>query len=266
MLNYTEIFNIEKTTLPLQKKDLSSVLSKKSFMGYVQCPYNQLITTLELISHAQQYKISINPNALYSQGNNPFHHADCVIQVEGLRNFDDFVNQVITSGDNKEWSDFVTYSETFKDEIKNLKIRVMQKYLWNAQNISNWFNDHSFNLPSGKRQELLSDWEQFKKNVLETPDLYSFLESCDEGELQKAANVLRKQLVKKLEKYRPELERHVLNSTRRADSVTVTHPVINRIFVVSNYARQCEKDWPKLKFTALDRRSFEAISLWDDYK
>lgn len=266
MLNYTEIFNIDKTTLPIQKKDLSSVLSKKSFIGYVQCPYNQLITTLKLISQAEQYKISINPNELYSQGNNPFHHADCVIQVEGLRNFDEFVNQVVTTGENKEWSDFVTYSETFKDEIKNLKIRVMQKYLWNAQNINNWFNDNSFNLPSGKRQELATVWEKFKNNVLESSDLYSFISSCDEGELQKAANVLRKQLIKKLQKYRSELEHHVMNASKRAASIIISHPVINRIFIVSNYAKQCEKDWPRLKFTALDRRSFEAISLWDDFK
>lgn len=264
MLNYSEVFNIQKTTLPIQAKDLQGILSQKSFMGYVQCPYSRLVDTLKEICEAEQYEITVNPEELYANGNNPFHHADCLIQVEGLRSFDEFTAKVVSNEDTKEWTDFVTYSETFKDEVKALKMTVIQKYLWNAQNISNWFNDNAFALPAGKKQELTTDWESFKKNVLLTSDLYSFIDSCDEGELQKAASVLRANLIKKLQKYRPELDRHVANNTKREEKILVKNPVVNRIFIVSNYAKQCEKDWPKINFTALDRRSFETLSLWNE--
>ena len=264
MLNYSEVFNIEKTTLPVSKSDLQGILSKKSFMGFVQCPYNRLVDTLKEICEAEQYEITVNPEAMYANGNNPFHHADCVIKVEGLRSFDEFADKVVSNEDSKEWTDFVTYSETFKDEIKALKVQVIQKCLWNAQNISNWFSDNNFSLPPAKKEQLTTDWEAFKNNVLLTGDLYSFIDSCDEGELQKAASILRKNLVKKLEKYRSELDRHVNNNTKREEKIIVKNPVINRIFIVSNYARQCEKDWPKINFTSLDRRSFETLSLWNE--
>lgn len=264
MLNYTEIFNVQKTTLPVRKADLQKTLSQKSFMGYVQCQYARLIDTLKEICEAEQYEITVNPQELYAQGNNPFHHADCIIRVEGLRSFDEFINKVVSNEDSKEWIDFITYSETFKDEIKMLKMTVIQKYLWNAQNISNWFADKGLALPTGFKQELTNDWESFKKNVLFTNDIYAFIESCDEGELQKAAAVLRNNLIKKLQKYRTELDRHVNNNTKREQRITIKNPVINRIFIVSNYAKQCEKDWPKIEFTALDRRSFETLSLWNE--
>lgn len=233
-------------------------------MGYVQCPYSRLVDTLKEICEADQYEITVNPEELYAQGNNPFHHADCLIRVEGLRSFDEFVSKVVSNEDTKEWTEFITYSETFKDEIKTLKMNVIQKYLWNVQNISNWFSDNGLGLPTGTKQELANDWEMFKNNVLLSSDIYSFIDSCDEGELQKAASVLRSNLIKKLQKYRPELDKHVNNNTRREQSIIVKNPVINRIFIVSNYAKQCEKDWPKIEFTSLDRRSFETLGLWNE--
>lgn len=264
MLNYSEIFDIRKTTLPLGKKDLSGVLAKRSFMGYVQCPYNRLVDTLKEISQAEVYQISVNPQALYASGNNPFSHADVVIQVEGLRSYDEFVDKIINSQDGKEWTDFMTYSRTFQDEVKNIKIAAIKKYLWNELNINNWFEEANVRLPPASKMNLVSDFDLFKKNVLLTDDLQSFIDACDEGELKTASAVLTATLIKMFDKYRGELNHHIYNNTRREQSIMIKNPVINRIFIVSNYARQCEKDWPKIKFTSLDRRSFESISLWNE--
>jgi hypothetical protein len=111
---------------------------------------------------------------------------------------------------------------------------------------------------------LIDNFEEFKKTILTTEDLHRFIDACDEGSLQQAAQVLTLSLVKMLDKYRPELNHHIMNSTRREPNILIKNPVINRIFIVSNFARQCEKDWPKIKFTSLDRRSFESISLWNE--
>jgi len=266
MFSYSEIFNIQKTTLPINAKELSGVLSKKSFMGFVQCPYTRLIDTLEDICKADTYQVSINPNAMYQNGANPFHQADCVIQVEGLRSFDEFVNKVVTTEDAKEWTDFITYSETFKDEVRVLKTQVIHKYLWNVQNINNWFETTGTALPTVRRNELISSWEEFKKSVLLSSDLYGFIDACDEGSLQQAVKSLNKNIIAKLQKYRPELDRHVENNTKRETNITIKNPIVNRIFIVSNYANQCQKDWPSIKFTRLDRHSMDAISLWQGVK
>ena len=72
MLSYQEIFNIQKTTLPLTKKELEGILSKSVFTGYVQCSYSVLVQTLKDIATAETYQCTINPERMYQNGNNPF--------------------------------------------------------------------------------------------------------------------------------------------------------------------------------------------------
>lgn len=264
MQNYTEIFNIQKTTLPLSKKQLDNLLSKKVFSGFVQCSYNELVQTLKAICSADSYTCTINPETLYNNGTNPFHQAECVISIEGTRYYEEFINKIISNEDNKEWTDFTTYSETFKDELKNKKSAIIRKYIWNSMNLNNWFNDKSVRLLQSDKDSLITDFEKFKSRVLMTSDLYSFIDSCNEGDLKKATEALSSIIETMMEKYKHELMKHITNNTKREELITVKHPIIKRIFIVSSFAKQCEKEWPKIKFTSLDKRSFETISLWNE--
>lgn len=264
MLSYQEIFNIQRTTLPLSKKELENVLTKSVFTGYVQCSYSVLVQTLKELSTAESCKCTINPDVMYQNTNNPFLKADCIIQVEGTRYYEEFINRVISNEDSKEWTDFVTYSETFKDELRVLKCQIIAKYLWNHMNLNNWYEEKNVSLLGDTKAMMESDWETFKNKVLLTPDLYGFIDSCNQADLQKATKALSQNLCAKLVKYKPELMKHITNNSKREEVITVKNPIIKHIFIVSNYAKQCEKDWPVIKFTTLDRRSFENLSMWEE--
>lgn len=264
MLSYQEIFNIQKTTLPLTKKELEGILSKSVFTGYVQCSYSVLVQTLKDIATAETYQCTINPERMYQNGNNPFEKGDCIIQIEGTRYYEEFINRVIQSQDSKEWTDFVTYSETFRDELKAAKESIIKKYLWNRQNIMNWCEEKFIAIIGEDKEKLIMDWDNFKAKVLLTSDLYGFIECCNESELQLATKALSNILCQKLTKYRPELMLHITNNSKRETIITVKKPIIKRIFIVSSYAKQCEKDWPIIKFTSLDKRSFDTLSMWED--
>jgi DNA-binding ferritin-like protein (Dps family) len=264
MLSYQEIFNIQRTTLPLSKKELENVLTKSVFTGYVQCSYSVLVQTLKELATAESCKCTINPDVMYQNTNNPFLKADCIIQVEGTRYYEEFINRVISNEDSKEWTDFVTYSETFKDELRVLKCQIIAKYLWNHMNLNNWYEEKNVSLLGDTKAMMESDWETFKNKVLLTPDLYGFIDSCNQADLQKATKALSQNLCAKLVKYKPELMKHITNNSKREEVITVKNPIIKHIFIVSNYAKQCEKDWPVIKFTTLDRRSFENLSMWEE--
>ena len=264
MLSYQEIFNIQRTTLPLSKKELENVLTKSVFTGYVQCSYSVLVQTLKELATAESCKCTINPDVMYQNTNNPFLKADCIIQVEGTRYYEEFINRVISNEDSKEWTDFVTYSETFKDELRVLKCQIIAKYLWNHMNLNNWYEEKNVSLLGDTKAMIESDWETFKTKVLLTPDLYGFIDSCNQADLQKATKALSQNLCTKLVKYKPELMKHITNNSKREEVITVKNPIIKHIFIVSNYAKQCEKDWPVIKFTTLDRRSFENLSMWEE--
>lgn len=264
MLSYSEIFNIQKTTLPISKKDFANLLSKTAFIGYVQCSYDKLIQTVKEICSAETYQVSVNPDTLYAAGNNPFHKADVVFKIEGLRDHSEFIDGVIATNDTKEWTDFISYSETFKDEIRNLKSKVIQKILWTRENMNNWFEDKSVLLMQDKKDELTTDYDKFREYVLMSSDLYGFIDSCSEASLDKATKVLIKNLNSILTKYKYELQNHINNKTKNEEYITVKNPIINRIFIVSTFASQCRKDWPRIKFTSLDKRSFDSISLWEE--
>lgn len=264
MLNYSEIFNIQKTVLPLTKKELTKILSKEVFTGYVQCPYSMLVDTLTDISKADEYDVTINIERMYQQGQNPFERADVVIKVEGMRDYSEFVNGVISQDEDKEWTDFMTYSTLMRDEIKNAKCMAIKNTIWNAKNIQAWFDDSKVALPEMVFTELTTDFEKFKETVLNTPDLYGFINACDETELKKANDMLVKKLIFILTKHRHELNAHVSRKTRDEMTIKIKKPIINRIFIVSQFANSCRKDWPKIKFTALDKRTFDSIGIWGE--
>ena len=263
MLNYADIFDIKRTSLPISKEKLQKLLFKKTMMGYVQCQYSNLIDTLKNICQAPEFSACLNPNELFNQTNNPFNKAECFIQIEGTSSCDEFVNHVVNGEDDDTFMNFMTYSETFKDEITALKINVIKNYLWNEHNVNNWFEEYSIKLPYSRKQEIISDFDSFKEYVINGNDMPQFIDACDEGNKKKALEVLSHNLVKKLEKYRSELENHINNNTRRESMVVLKKPVVNRIFLLSNFAAQCRKEWPKIQFTALDKRSFESIGLWN---
>lgn len=264
MLSYSEIFNIRRTTLPLTKEELSNILPKSVSTGYVQCPYGLLVQTLKGIATAENCSCTVNPDVMYQNANNPFMKADCIIQVEGIRSYGEFVNKVISAEDSKEWTDFVTYSETFKDELRVLKCQVIAKYLWNRANLENWYEEKNVGLLGDTKTALESDWDTFKRKVLLTNDWNGFVDSCNQSDLQKATKALSKNLCTKLVKYRPELMQHIHNNSRNEVTIEIDRPIIKHIFIVSNFARQCEKDWPVIKFTTLDKRSFDSLSMWEE--
>ena len=263
MLSYQEIFNIQKTTLPISKKELEGLLSKSVFTGYVQCPYNVLVQTLKEISTAETYKCTINPEEMYQNGNNPFLKAEVIIQIEGTRFYEEFINRVVTTEDAKEWTDFVTYSETFRGELKSAKEAVIKKYLWSTQNIETWCEEKYVALLGEDRIKLATDWDSFKAKVLMSKDLYGYIECCNESDLARATKALSTMCCQKLQKYRHELMHHIQNNSKRETVITVKNPIIKRIFIVSSYAKQCENDWPVIKFTTLDKRSFDSLSMWE---
>lgn len=264
MLSYQEIFNLKRTTLPLTKKELEGILSKSIFSGYVQCPYNVLIQTLKDIQKSELYQCSINPEWMYQGSNNPLNKAEVIIQIEGIRYYEEFINRVISNEGSNEWTDFITYSETFKDELRVLKSQVISKVLWNVNNLNNWYESQNVALLQSVKDRLSTDWETFKTYVLLTDDLQGFISSCNENDLKKASKLLSYNLCKKLQKYKPELMKHINNNSKRELVITVKKPIVKRIFIISSLVGQCKKDWPILQVTALDKKIFDTISLWED--
>lgn len=263
MVNYNEIFNISSTALPLNRKEMDEVIDKRTMNGYIQCPYKKLIDTLKEISRAPEIPVSLNPVFLYNQANDPTNSCECIIQVEGLQTYQEFLNKIIQNEDTKEWSDFTTYSPLFKDEVKNLKLSAYKKYLWTYENFENWINDKNIGLISETKNELLSNFDVFKKKILESNDYKSFITSCNEEDIQNAINYMIKGSNEKLKKYSNELNYHIKNNNKRENQILLKNPLIVKIYLKNHYAMECKKDFPKIKFEILDKKNFDSISLWD---
>ena len=61
-----------------------------------------------------------------------------------------------------------------------------------------------------------------------------------------------------------ELNRHISNDNKRQEQIVLKNPIINKIFMQPSAAAKCRKDWPKIKFTVLDKKSFDSISVWEN--
>lgn len=264
MISNKETFNINKVAIPFTKGDLEKVIATTVKNGYIATTYDNLIDTLETVSRANEYVVTLNPSTIYLSANNPLEKNDVLIRVEGTQTYSEFINNVIHNTEDYTWTNFLTYSELFKDEIRNVKCLAYKKFLWNYHNIDNWFSENNIGLVSDNKSMLINDFEYFKTHVLETGDFESFIDCCKDKDIDLAISFVIRAGVQVLKKYKVELNRHISNDNKRQEQIVLKNPIINKIFMQPSAAAKCRKDWPKIKFTVLDKKSFDSISVWEN--
>lgn len=263
MIKNIETFNINRVTLPFNKNELESVINKTVTNGYIPVKYDKLIETIQDISSATEYSVTINPSTIYTSSNNPSDRSDCLIKVEGIQTYQEFINTIIKSEDDYEWTDFITYSVNFKDEIKRVKEAAYKKYLWNYHNIDSWTEINNVSILTDDKNTLTTDFEFFKERILNTTDYISFVSACLETDISKAIKFMIKNGCEVLKKYKVELNKHIHTNNMRSENIILKNPIILHIYLQPSAASRCRKDWPKIKFTTLDKKTFDTISIWE---
>ena len=263
MITNKDIFNINKVAIPFTKKELETVIGQNVVNGYVSISYDMLIQTLEDISRATEYPVVINPNEIYTSSNNPLVHDDVLIRVEGIQSYSEFIDTVIHDSDDYAWTNFMTYSELFKDEVKQLKCVAYKKFLWNFHNIDEWFTQKNIGILDDDKNMLITDFQTFRERVLSTDDYAAFIDCCKTEDIENAVKYIIKHGCALLKKYRVELNNHIDTDNKRQQSVILRNPIITKIFMQSAAAARCRKDWPKIRFTTLDKKSFDSIGIWE---
>ena len=259
MVNFSELFNVNATTLPMDKKSLSSMMNRATLVGYYQCAYSSLISTLKMIQGAPELSVSLNPQWLWNNANNPTNKLECIIQIEGIQTYSEFVDKVVKNDDAKEWTDFLTYSPEFRDEIKDLKTRAFKKFLWNYDNINNWINDNNVGVIKAGKNQLALDFDYFKQQILDTTDYESFIKSANKEQIQRAIEYMTREGCAKLKKYQNELNLHIKNNNKREENLVLKNPIIRKIYILSGLQNQCKNDFPKIKFEVLDKKEPEIV-------
>lgn len=263
MLN-SKVFDIKNPMIPFTKKDLKSIINKNITVGYISTNYYNLIETIKNIQTSKTIPVTLNVNTIYNSTNNPIDKKDVLIKVEGTQTFDEYINNAVNSDESSEYLNFLTYSVLFKDSIKQIKLNAYKKYLWNYHNIDSWFNINNIGLTSDTKNKLIQDFDYFNTNVLNTNDYLTFINACSETDLASAATYLIKAGTELLHKHKTELNIHINTSNKREEQIILNNPIILQIYMLSNVASQCKKDWPRLKFSVLDKRSLDSIALWED--
>lgn len=262
MLN-SKVFNVQSPMIPFTKRELEHVIAKHTCVGYVSTNYSNLIETLQSLSKAKQVPVTLNINTLYNSTNNPIDKKDVLIKVEGTQTFDEFINNVIQGDEDSDYMSFITYSVLFKDAVKNLKFSMYKKYLWNYHNIDNWFTSNNIGLTSDFKNSLVNDFDFFTKNILLTNDYLTFTDSCREDDLLKACKYLVNGGLQLLNKFKVELNNHIHRMNRSEEQIILKNPIILKIYMLSGAATMCRKDWPRIKFDVLDKKSLDSIALWE---
>ena len=263
MIKNKDIFNINKVAIPFTKNELSSVIHQTVTNGYVSTTYDNLIQTLNDIARATEYPVIVNPNEIFTSSNNPLMRNDVLIRVEGMQTYAEFVNNVIKDDEDGSWTNFITYTEIFKDEIKKLKCITYKKFLWNYHNIDTWFTQKNIGLIDDDKNTLTYDFATFKERVMDTDDYMAFIDCCNSEDVSRAINFMVKKGCELLKKYKVELNNHISTDNKRQLTVNLKNPIVTKIFLQSSAASRCRKDWPRIKFTVLDKKSFDTIGIWE---
>lgn len=262
MLDSRFIYDVDATTLPLSKELLKSCLNSKPIFSYVLCKYEDLITTINTINHSNEIQSTLNGQTLFDSVNSPLTSFDCVIKIEGLKTEDNYLDHVVRSKDDCTWTDFKTYSTALRKEICGLKAAVFQKSLWNQENIDTWFNISDIQLPDSVRISLGTDWKLFLDTVIRSSDRDSFVSSCPDDARKLYTDLIYKNAKTLLDRYRVELMAHAQQQNKNDDVVTVSKPVVSKIYIISNKYSKCQHDWPTLRVSPLNKKNLETLGLY----
>ena len=263
MFQNKDIFDIHKVSIPFTRSAMEKVINRTVVSGYVAVPYERLVDTLKTISTATEYRVTLNPNTIFVNSNSPLEHTNVLIRVEGVQTYGEFIGAAIRGEGNDTWSSFLTYSELFKDELRNIKVSAYRKFLWNYHNIDTWFSEKNISIVTDEKNRLLTDFDLFRSRVLDTPDFAGFVDCCLPEDLENATKFIIYYVGKLLSKYRVELNDHIATDNKQQETITIRNPIITKIFLQSGVAGMCRKDWPKIKFTVLDKKTFDTAGLWD---
>ena len=55
---------------------------------------------------------------------------------------------------------------------------------------------------------------------------------------------------------------HVNQQNKNDDTVTIKKPVVNKIYIMSNLMNKCQKEWPTLRISALNKKNLETLGLY----
>jgi hypothetical protein len=263
MLDSRFIYDVDATTLPLSKDLLKSCIDSKPIFSFVLCKYENLITTINTINRSPEISGTLNGNVLFDTINSPETSYDCVIKIEGLKSTEDnYLNNVLRSNENCTWTDFKTYSSMLRSEIKGMKETVFKKALWNKDNIDSWFDGSTMQLPDSVRDVLTNDWNVFKVTVIRSKDLDSFISACSDDMKNEYISLIYKNAKNLLDRYKVELMAHVQQQNKNDETVTITKPVVSKIYIMSNNYARCQKEWPTLRVSPLNKKNLETLGLY----
>jgi hypothetical protein len=96
-----------------------------------------------------------------------------------------------------------------------------------------------------------------------TDDYETFIDSCKTEDISNAIKYIIKKGCEVLQKYKVELNNHIAIDNKRQTNIILKNPIITKIFLQSSAASRCKKDWPRIKFTTLDKKSFDTIGIWE---
>ena len=263
MLDIQYIYNITKTTVPTSKEVLIDCINNAPTFGYIFCTYSELISKITEINSVTEISVTKNPEQIYQLTSMDVEAIpEVVFKVEGLKvDNDAYLNTVIRNNDTENWTDFSTYSKEFRQAILHIKELCFKKFLWNYENIHNWFLSGDIQLGTDSETQLSNDWESFKTDVIGTEDLSSFISSCAETDKQNYISTLRRNTQKIITRFKSEFMTHVDYADVVTETLTLHNPVISKIFVLSSKYSQCKKEFPMLNVISISQRNFGLIGI-----
>lgn len=263
MLDSRFIYDVDATTLPLSKELLKSCINSKPIYCFILCKYEDLITTINTINYAEEIDGTLNGQMLFDSINSPVTSFDCVVKIEGLKKgYDSYLDHVLKSNEDCSWTDFRTYSKEFRKEITGLKETIFRKALWNQDTIDSWFEVNGIELPDSIRTSLGSDWNLFLDTVIRSTDRDSYVSSCSDDAKKLYIDLIYKNSKQLLDRYRVEVMSHVNQKDKSDETVTVTKPIVSKIYIMSNNYAKCQRDWPTLRVSPLNKKSLETLGLY----
>lgn len=252
-----KIFDLRKNFIPITD-EIKSFFDNEMVFAYIPLNRDDLILKLKEIRDSDSVVGYVNVESFFSHIEDPSNLIDCVIKVEGELSNDGYFDSIYDKDTERRIADISDFNDDFLDNVRNLKLSFIKKYLYNKDNIDLFLTANDVQISKSTYDEICSNYSKFNSSILKN-NCPKFIQSCNSEELYKCYRAFLSKLNKIIKDYKNEFSNNIRKHNNKRNTIKIVNPVVCDIYGTPQTKSYIEKQYPKIKIKSILKKDFVTL-------
>lgn len=252
-----KIFDLTKNYIPITD-EIKSFFKNDIVFAYIPVNRDSLIEKLREIRDNDVISGYINIESFFTHIEDPTNLVDCVIKIEGELSNDGYFDSIYDANVERRIADISDFNDDFIDNVRNLKLSFIKKYLYTKDNIDLFLSANDVQISKSTYDEICTNFSRFNSSILRN-NCSKFVQSCNSEELYKCYRAFLSKLNRIIKDYSNDFTSNIRKHNNRRKVINVVNPVVCDIYGTPQVKSYIEKQYPKIKVKSLLKKDFVSL-------